>query len=40
MLTSVAYLMPWLRNLKPMLEKKGARVKALLAERAKNNTGQ
>ncbi len=41
-LTTAAYLMPWLRKwLKPMLLKKGARVKArLLAERAKNNTGQ
>lgn len=41
-LTTAAYLMPWLRKwLKPVLLKKGARVKArLLAERAKNNAGQ
>ena len=41
LLTSVAYLMPWVgRALKPMLEKKGARVKAKLkAERKRRESG-
>lgn len=41
-LTTMAYLMPWLRKwLKPMFERKGASVKArLIAERAKNSEDQ